>query len=140
MSMATESRLQRALRFLTSMLTGGAATLVDFGVLTSLVELLHVSPTRANIPSLLAGATIQFVGNRHMVFKAGHLAVRPQLLGFIVVEIGTFALNAVSFHLLVKLTGVPYPIARLLCSFAVFATFSYPLWKRVFAANPIERR
>jgi putative flippase GtrA len=121
------------------MLTGGAATLVDFGVLTGLVELLHVLPTRANIPSLLAGATIQFVGNRHIVFKAGHLAVRPQLLGFIVVEIGTFALNAVGFHLLVKLTGVPYPIARLLCSFVVFATFSYPLWKRVFAANPIER-
>ena len=139
MSIATESRLQRARRFLTSLLTGGAATLVDFIVLTGLVELLQVSPSRANIPSLLAGAAIQFVGNRHMVFKAGHLAVRPQLLGFIVVEIGTFALNALGFHLLVKLTGVPYPIARLLCSFVVFATFSYPLWKRVFATKPIER-
>lgn len=107
--------------------------MVDFAVLTALVELCHFAPTRANVPSLLAGAAVQFVGNRHVVFKAGHLSVGPQLLGFLAVELGTFVLNAISFHLCVQFTSVPYPLARILCSFLVFSTFSYPLWKRVFS-------
>ena len=139
-SSTTESRLTRAQRFLTSILTGGAATMVDFAVLTALVELFHVAPTRANVPSLLAGAAVQFVGNRHIVFKAGHLAIGPQLLGFLAVELGTFVLNAVSFHLIVKRTSVPYPVVRMLCSFLVFSTFSYPLWKRVFSARSTAQK
>ena len=127
--------MQRAHRFLKSIVTGGAASIADFATLTVLVELFRLSPTQANIPSLLVGAAIQFVGNRHLVFKAGHLSVGPQLVGFAIVELGTFALNAASFYGVVRFTPVPYPIARVACSFVVFTTFSYPLWKRVFAPS-----
>jgi putative flippase GtrA len=120
-------------RFAKSILTGGAASLADFATLTALVELFRLTPTQANIPSLLVGATIQFVGNRHLVFSAGHLAMGPQLFGFVLVEMGTFLLNAGSFYVVVRLSPIPYPIVRLVCSFLVFSLFSYPLWKRVFA-------
>lgn len=134
----SESYLARAVRFAKSILTGGAASLADFATLTALVELFHLAPTRANVPSLLVGATIQFIGNRHLVFSAGHLAIGPQLLGFVLVEIGTFLLNAASFYAVVKWTPVPYPIARLVCSFLIFTLFSYPLWKRVFSHKQRE--
>lgn len=140
MQKVREPRSHRALRFLKSLLTGGAASLADFATLTALVELGHLAPTKANVPSLLVGATIQFIGNRHMVFQAGHLAVRPQLLGFVLVEMLTFALNAASFHAVVKFTSVPYPIARAVCSFLVFSSFSYPMWKRVFADHKNKPR
>jgi putative flippase GtrA len=123
-------------RFVKSLLTGGVATLVDLTTLTLLVEAFGMSPERANVPALLSGAIAQFVGSRGFVFRANGGALGPQLAGFALVEVGTFALNAASFQLAVTRTALPYPLARVLCQFAVYVGFSYPLWKRVFAVKP----
>jgi putative flippase GtrA len=118
--------------FARSVGVGGAATAVDFGALTLLVELATLSPELANVPALLAGATVQFLGCRHLVFGAGHRRLPHQLAGFVLVEVTTLALNGLVFHLLVTQTPVPYPLARALGTFLVFTAFSYPLWHRVF--------
>ena len=132
-------------RFVKSVLAGGVATLLDLSVLTLLVEGFGLTPSRANVPALLAGALVQFVGSRRFVFRATEGAVSRQLAGFAAVEAGTFALNAALFHLAVTRTPLPYPVARLACQFLVYAGFSYPLWTRVFsvpaksAATPLPQ-
>ena len=122
-------------RFVKSLLTGGIATLIDLTTLTLLVEVFGLTPSRANIPALLAGAIAQFVGSRGFVFRATQGALAPQLAGFALVEAGTFALNAGSFQLAISHTPLPYPLARVLCQFLVYVGFSYPLWTRVFSAG-----
>jgi putative flippase GtrA len=127
-----ESRVTRIARFLRSAATGGFATIADFATLTALVELAGLRPEVANVPSLLVGVMVQFIGHRSIVFAARGRPVGPQAAGFALVEAGTLLLNAVGFHLLVAAAHMPYAIARATCSFFVYVCFSYPLWKRVF--------
>jgi len=115
---------------------GVAATVVDLVVLAVLVELVGLAPTVANVPALIAGAAVQFVGCRHLVFRASAGSLARQLVGFAVTEAGTLVLNGVAFHLLVTLSPVPYALARPFGTFLVFVGFSYPLWRLVFRTRP----
>lgn len=114
---------------------GAVASVVDMAVLAVLVSGLHLPSQLANVPALVAGALVQFLGCRHLVFGASNGALRRQLAGFVATEAGTLALNGLAFHLLVTLTPVPYPLARLLGTFLVFVSFSFPLWTRVFGGR-----
>ncbi len=124
----------RTRQFAATVGVGGLASAVDMLTLAMLVEWLHVRPQHANVPALLAGAAVQFIGCRHLLFRADgstESSWRTQLPRFALVEVGTLALNALAFEAL-RRASVPYPIARLAGSALVFALFSYPLWKRVF--------
>lgn len=126
--------LGAALRIGRSVLVGGAATLLDLGVLALLVEVAHLPATVANVPALLVGALVQFLGCRYFVFPAQGTDLRKQAGGFAAVEVATLALNGVAFHVLVAGLHVPYAFARPLGTFLVFIAFSYPLWRLVFGA------
>ena len=125
--------LARAYRFVRGAGVGLVATVVDLLALAILVELVGLAPTIANVPALLAGAAVQFLGCRHLVFRAGAGSLRRQLGGFVFAEAATLLMNALAFHLLVTLTPVPYALARPIGTFLVFAGFSYPVWHLVFA-------
>jgi exoribonuclease II len=120
--------------FLSSLMVGAAATGLDLLVVALLVEGLHLPPASANVPALLVGAIVQFFGCR-LVFGATGGSFLRQLSAFVVAELGTLALNAAVFHVLVSATPVPYAAARLVGQAAVYLGFSYPAWKRVFAAT-----
>lgn len=122
-------------RMLRSMLVGLAATLADLAALTALVELCGVVPTIANVPSLLVGAMVQFLGCRSFVFPKNDARWIAQLVGFAAAEAGTLTLNGILFFLLVRFSLVPYALARPLGTFLVFVGFSYPAWKRIFTAK-----
>lgn len=141
MSNHQRSRAARVLLWIRSLGVGGIATLVDLGVVVLLVEVIGLLPVYANLPALFAGAIVQFIGCRHLVFRAASAPVRRQLIEFGVVELGTLALNAIGFHLLVSFTHVPYAVVRVGVSFLVFNAFSHPLWTLVFrqgGAQPTE--
>jgi putative flippase GtrA len=121
-----------ALRFSRSLVVGAVATLVDLAVLTTLVQVFGVSAQWANVPSLVAGLTVQFLGNRTFVFKAGGGRLSRQLGAFLVAEAGALVLNALGFAALVAWSPVPYPLARLLGEAVVYVGYSYPLWHKVF--------
>ncbi len=124
--------------FARSLAVGGVATLVDLGVLHAFVR-AGVEPTVANLPSLLVGIALQFLGNKYWAFADGSRGVLRQGTLFALVEAGTFVLNAAAFHALVAWARAPYLAARPLASFAVYAFFSYPLWARVFRAEVSSR-
>jgi putative flippase GtrA len=124
-----------ATRLLRSALVGLAATAADVLTLASLVDGLRIAPQVANVPGLLVGVVVQFVGNKRFAFRDRSPVRLAQVANFTLVETGTLALNAFAFHWLVAVTPVPYVLARLAGSAAVFLAFSYPLWQRVFAAS-----
>ncbi len=128
------------LRFLRGAGVGAAASAVDFAFLFLLVNGLHVPPTAANVPALLLGLCVQFIGARYVVFRASQSTLKKQLAGFLVTELGSLLLNALVFHVLVTLTPMPYLLARVLGSFLVFVVFSFPMWNFVFRPTPQQSR
>lgn len=126
------------LRFLRGSAVGIAATVLDMAVLAILVEGFRLTPAQANVPALIAGAAVQFIGCRHVVFRTTSGSVSKQLVAFVATEAGTLTLNGIVFQVLVSLTPVPYPLARMLGTFLVFIGFSYPLWGRIFRAPSAE--
>lgn len=111
---------------------GGLASLVDFMVLITLVRGAGLSPQAANIPSLIAGTSVQFFGNRHFVFQAAHGHLGKQLTGFVAAEVVALTLNAAIYYALVTWTPINFAAARPLGTFLVFTLFSYPVWSLVF--------
>ncbi len=134
--MSEASARGRAVRVL---FVGALASGLDFAVLYLLVDLLGFSPSTANLPSLLAGAAVQFCGCRYYVFPVESSArppLVPQLLSFGVTEAGALVLNAVAFQAFVTFFAAPYLLARLVGQVLVFVLFSFPIWTRIFRARP----
>ncbi|MBS2017876.1 MAG: GtrA family protein [Deltaproteobacteria bacterium] len=126
------------LRVVRAFLAGAAATLADLAVLTLLVSAFGVAPRIANVPALLAGGIVNFLGNRHFAFKAAQGSLAKQATLYTLVELVALALNGVLFDLAMRLPFVaPHAAAwvvpvRLVTSHLVFLAWSYPLWRLVF--------
>jgi putative flippase GtrA len=102
---------------------------------------LHVDPRVANVPALLVGGVVNFLGNRHYAFRAreGHLG--KQAVGYTAVELVALALNGLLFDAVLRAepqTAHFYWLVRLATSHAVFLGWSYPLWRQVFRVHPRE--
>jgi putative flippase GtrA len=129
----------RIATFARSALTGGAATVVDLGVIAFAVGVLHASPAAANAPALLAGAVVQFFGNRCFAFRARSGALGRQAALFLLAEAMTIALNWALYHAVVThmtLGAGGAVLARAVTTNAVFLLWSYPVWKRIFRPSP----
>ncbi|MGD0524319.1 MAG: GtrA family protein [Polyangiaceae bacterium] len=118
---------------------GLAATGSDLAALTVLVSVLHVDPRIANVPALLVGGVVNFVGNRHFAFRAQRGHVGKQAVGYTAVELVALALNGFLYDLVLR--TVPeashlYWAVRLVTSHVVFLAWSYPLWRKVFRVPP----
>jgi putative flippase GtrA len=138
-AMERPPRLEKVWPALKSLLAGGVATLGDLGTLAVLVGVLSVAPRWANVPALLMGATIQFVGNRHFAF-APTGSWRRQVTLFILAEAVALTLNAVLFDIAARMVPLDTLTAlgvRALAGFLVFAGWSYPAWRRIFRA-PVD--
>jgi putative flippase GtrA len=123
------------LRFLRAVVAGSAATLADLAVLAFLVSGLHLDPRTANVPALIAGGVVNFLGNRHFAFRAAHGSLAKQAVGYGAVELVALGLNGVLFDVAMQLLpGHPgwYAPVRLVTSHLVFLAWSYPLWRLVF--------
>ena len=132
-STTTATRLwRRCPTIVRSAAVGIVATIADVGALFVLVQGLGVPAVWANVPTLLLGMTVQYLGNKYVAFEDDSKDHLRQGSLFALVEVGTLILNAVGFHLLVTLTDVPFSLARLMVAFTVYMAFSFPLWARIF--------
>lgn len=122
----------RVKAFVRSVFVGLVATACDLGSLHALVRGVGLSALAANVPALLLGAAVQYVGNKYLAFEDRSRDHLRQVTRFAGVELGALALNALGFHALVTLFDAPYVPARALVGLAVYAGFSFPLWRRVF--------
>jgi putative flippase GtrA len=133
----TEPLLARLLRFARAVIVGSGATLVDFSILTSCIRLAGLAPTSARLPALLAGASVQFFGNRSYTFRAraGRIGRQAQL--FVCAEVITLAMNYGLFWFLApRVHFVPPEVVSFAGTFIVFVTFAYPVRKLVIFKVP----
>lgn len=127
-----ERIIDRAWRFVRACIVGSGATLVDFTVLTACIRLLGIAPVSARIPALIAGASVQFFGNRTFTFRAqsGDIARQARLFAFF--EVSTLALNWTLYRFLQpRLTVIPPELVSFMGTFATFVAFAYPVRRLV---------
>ncbi len=122
-------------------LAGLAATGADLATLALLVSVFHVDARVANVPALLVGGVVNFLGNRYFAFKARHGHAGKQAAGYTAVEVVALGLNGLLYDAALRLVPgarAAYWLVRLATSHAVFLGWSYPLWRKVFAV-PADR-
>jgi len=121
-----------------SAIIGIAATGIDLLALAVAVSLCGISPLVANVPALVLGMAVQFVGNKYWAFRDPSPRLARQLGLFSLVEVGALGLNAALFHGLVAGVAMPPLLARPIVSAAVYFGFSYLLWRRIFVSHPAQ--
>ncbi len=129
--------MTRALRFGRALIVGSGATLVDFSIFSTCVRAIDVAPAHARLPALIAGACVQFVGNRTFTFRARTGQLSRQLKLFVVAEALTLGLNWSMFQLLIRrIQAVPPELVSFLGTGLVFILFAYPLRRLVIFRLP----
>lgn len=132
-----ESILDRALRFGRACVVGGGATLVDVSVLTTCIRVLDIAPSKARVPALIAGASLQFFGNRTFTFRAQRGSLSRQAWFFLVFEVAALVLNWSVYRALVShVAFVPPELLSFAGTFVVFVGFAYPMRKLVIFRLP----
>jgi putative flippase GtrA len=133
----TEPLLTRAYRFGRALIVGSGATLVDFSIFTTCMHVGAIAAAQARLPALLAGACVQFVGNRGFTFRAQAGKLPRQLKLFLAAEAVTLALNWSVFQLLIRrLHDLPPELVGFLGTGVVFVAFAYPVRKLVIFKLP----
>ena len=132
-----EPLLERAWRFARACIVGSGATLVDFSVLTACIRVLELAPTSARLPALVAGASVQFFGNRRFTFRAQRGSLSRQARLFAVFEVATLLLNWGVYRVVQpRITWLPPELASFVGTFAVVVLFAYPMRKLVIFKLP----
>jgi putative flippase GtrA len=103
------------------------STVVDFGVMILVVELLQRPPVVGTIVGATCGAFTNFQLGRHWTFGAGHDHVAPQALRYALVSAASAVLNALGEYAIHDVLGVQYFAARALVAVAVSLLWNFPL-------------
>ncbi|HKQ71626.1 MAG TPA: GtrA family protein [Polyangiaceae bacterium] len=115
-----------------ALVVGSGATLVDVSVLSTCIYVAGLAPTSARVPALLAGASVQFFGNRTYTFRAQAGRIGRQAKLFIAAELCALALNYGLFRWLVpRVHFIPPVLTSFVGTFIVFITFAYPIRRLV---------
>jgi putative flippase GtrA len=127
---------RRLLILVRSSTVGIFATLSDLTTLFLLIEVGGLSPEWANVPSLVPGLAVMFVGNKYFAFGDRSRQIVKQGVRFLFVEAWAFLINALLFHVLTKEVAVPFLLARMLGTCIVYLGFSFPFWTFIFHKTP----
>ncbi len=114
---------------------GASATAVDVGTLVLLVE--RGTPVAlAAFVAAAAGAVVCFTLNKYIAFRDRTPVTWQQLGRFGIVAVATALLMALAMELFAVKLGVPYLLAKVICSALVFLAWTYPAQRRlVFLAR-----
>jgi putative flippase GtrA len=124
-------------RLLRSGAAGLAATGADLATLALLVAVASWTPREANVPALIVGGIVNFVGNRVYAFHAREGNAAVQAVGYTAVEGVALILNGILYDFVLReIPGIAvvYWLVRLLTTNLIFLVWSYPLWHFVFRA------
>jgi len=115
--------------------SGAVGSLLDFGVMALLVELVYFAPAAAAAVSALFGAVVCFTLNRAWAFRDKRPLDARQLAAFAVVAGGSALINAGVVHLLAGVLRLAYLLAKAVSAGVVFVTWTYPAQSRLVFAH-----
>jgi putative flippase GtrA len=109
-------------QFLIFAIVGACATIVQYAVLASLVELAHLAKTPASIFAYGCGAVVSFLLNRRFTFGS-QTDAKKTFLKFMIVNLIGLALNTAIFAALTQ-WGLHYLLAQC-CATALVLIWNY---------------
>jgi putative flippase GtrA len=112
-----------------------AAGVVDFSVLIVLVE-RGVSVAVAAFIAAASGAVVNFVCSKYLAFCDRTPLAFRQALRFAAVSLAGALFIALTMQLSAVGLGVPYILAKLLCSTLIFAAWTYPAQRYLVFRKP----
>ncbi|HVU02182.1 MAG TPA: GtrA family protein [Polyangiaceae bacterium] len=117
-----------------------AATVVDFGSMTALVEVARIAPHVATLAGAVVGACVNFaLSRRHVFAGAGTLPPGPQAARYALVSTTSALLNALGEWVGTRALGGPYLVVRAIVAPLVSVSWNYPMHRGfVFRAAPGE--
>jgi putative flippase GtrA len=104
-----------------------AATIVDYGLMITLVEVGGLRPVPATALGALAGAVTNFTLGRVFTYRATDASLGGQSWRYALVSAASLALNAGGEHLFSNILGLQYLVARVITSVIVSNAWNYPL-------------
>jgi putative flippase GtrA len=104
-----------------------SATVVDYGVMVTLVEIVHLTTVAATAIGALCGAVTNFTLGRMFTYKATHEPVFGQTLRYALVSGAGLGLNTAGEYLFNMVLGLQYLAARVITSIIVSTAWNYPL-------------
>lgn len=120
-----------------------AAGVVDFAVLIALVQ-GGTSVAVAAFVAVACGAVVNFVWSKYLAFCDRTPVSLGQVVRYAIVSLVTALLTALSIQLFAVGLGVPYLLAKVLCSTLVFGAWTYPaqrylVFRKRAASQPLRR-
>jgi len=118
-----------------------AATVVDYSVMVTLVEVAHFRPVPATALGALAGGLANFTLNRIYTYRVTDASVGDQGWRYALVSASSLGWNTLGEHVFANVFGLQYILARLITSFTVSNVWNYPLQRFfVFSRRPRPRK
>jgi putative flippase GtrA len=116
-----------------------AATVADYLVMISCVELLGLSPVAATPFGALTGAVTNFTLGRRFTYKTTDVPAHSQAWRYALVSAASLGLNTGGEYLFNHLLGIQYLLARMISSVIVSNAWNYPMQRYfVFSAPAIK--
>lgn len=112
------------------------ATIVDFGVMALLVEVVGLRPFLATLGGATAGAFTNFQLGRHWIFAAREEGAAPQALRYALVSGASAGLNALGEYAMHDVLGVDYLPARAVIAVSVSVLWNFPMHRRFVFRRP----
>ncbi|WP_316792654.1 GtrA family protein [Pedobacter frigoris] len=126
--------------FAKAQLSAFSGGIVDYLVMVTCTELLHIHYTISIAIGGIIGAVVNFSVNRYWTFTANKASESPvgnQLLKFIFVVAGSIMLKSSGTYLFTNWLNLDYKITRIMVDIIVSLSFNYVLQKYwVFKKSP----
>ncbi|MES2647884.1 MAG: GtrA family protein [Bacteroidota bacterium] len=119
--------------------------IIDYLVMISLSEFLHIHYTISILFSGMIGAVANFYINKYWTYQSHQSAVQTQLAKFVFVVVGSILLKSGGTYLVTSLSGIDYKITRLIVDLFVSLGFNFVLqkywvFKKAPEAIPVEKQ
>ncbi|OFZ04073.1 MAG: hypothetical protein A2070_03905 [Bdellovibrionales bacterium GWC1_52_8] len=113
--------------FSRSQVSSAMATIADWGLLFTLVEVFKVWYVLATALGACVGGLTNFLVNRNWSFEAKHGALHGQALRYVLISAGSMGLNTAGVWLVTDIFGIHYSISVVGVSLIVGFFFNFPM-------------
>ena len=113
-----KTQLHKYKRIIKFGIIGLSGTVIDFAVLTSLVELVGLNILVANTVSFIFGATNNFVWNKFWTFRNENKEFKKQFFKYLGVAFIGLVINTLLMHIFITI-GVHYLFAKIIIAILV---------------------
>jgi putative flippase GtrA len=112
------------------------ATVIDFAIMSALVELLGASAVLGTVVGAATGGVTNFLLGRRWIFRAGTGAATDQATRYVAVSVTSLFLNAAGEYLLADRLGLQFQLARAIVAVVVSVAWNFPMHRYfVFAKD-----